>query len=305
LDDTDKEYLKRFYNLLRDNLRREKSLKGSSILTPFFETRSASRYKILSNSTISSATISTEALLSLLSKNYIQKIGSIDTYAITAKGVWHYELFLGTMNEDNFFSYINDKYFTRNTPMDNVKNDLDDREKVILFAMISARTFSEKSYADLKTKEIVKDKWQELLDKSYDLLAALGFVTKLVKLDFFTKTGNEHIASSIFRHNNHMVQKTSGIYAYTGKYEYFLNIHQTSSFSKDKLSYLFWKVFKGDVSSEAIDKIVEFCNKVSSMDSIYLFDMKQHIFSLPTYDSVIKDCLLDSVVSKAKWEAIA
>lgn len=305
MNDIEKEYLKRFYNLLRDNLRREKSLKGNSILTSFLETRSASRYKILSDSTILSTSIPSETLLSLLSKNYIQKIGSIDTYAITAKGVWHHELFLGLMNEDTLLSYINNKYFTHNTPLTDVKNDLDDREKVILFAMISARTFSEKSCADLKRKESTKDKWQEVLERSYDLLASLNIISKLKKQDFFVKNGNEHIASSIFRHNNHMVQKTSGIYAYTGKYEYYLKVYNDSMLSKEKLSYLFWKLFKGEITLESIDTITDYCNKISSVDSIYLFNMKEHIFSLPNYDSVLKDCLLDSVVSKAKWEAIS
>lgn len=304
-NDVEKEYLKRFYNVLRDNLRREKSLKGNSILTSFFETRSASRYKILGASTLLSSSVPQEVFLSLLSQNYIQKCGSIDNYAITAKGVWHHELVLGLMNEDSLLSYINNKYFENNTPTTSDKKDLDEKEKVILYTLIAARAFSEQSRADLKSKDSVKDKWLELLERSYDNLLSLNLIMKIGKGEFLQKTGNEHIASSVFRHNNHMVQRTSGIYAYTGKYEYYLKLYVDSTFSKEKLSYLFWKLFKGEISMQAIDTITDYCNKVSSADSIYLFDMKKHIFSMPTYDAIIKDCLLDSVVSKPKWEAIS
>jgi hypothetical protein len=305
MNENEKDYLKKFYSSLRDNLRREKSLKGNSVLISFLETRSASRYKLLSNSTISSALVPNEILMSLLSKNYLQVLGDINTYAMTAKGVWHYELEAEIMNEETLLSYINDKFFVDKSPGANVKSDLDDKEKVILFAMISARAFSQKSSADLKRSDLVKDKWQEVLEKSYDALLGLRSIARLKKVDFLGKTGNEHIASSIFRHNNHMVQKTRGIYAYTGKYEYYLDLYENSVFSSDKLSYLFWKIFKGDISSNSVDSITEFCNRVSSRESIYLFNMGEHIFSMPTYDALLKDSLLDSIISKAKWAKIS
>lgn len=305
LSDIEKEYLKRFYSTLRDNLRREKSLKGNSILTSFLETRSASRYKVLGASTLLSTSVPEDVLLSLLSQNFIQKLGGIDNYAITAKGVWHYELILGLMNEDTLLTFINKKYFASNIASSLDKKELDDREKTILYTLIAARAFSKDSCADLKAKDSVKDKWLELLERSYDNLVSLNLITKMTKDDFLLKTGNEHIASSIFRHNGRMLQKTSGIYTYTGKYQYFLKLYNESVFSKEKLSYLFWKLFKGEISIDSVDSITDYCNKVSSNDSIYLFDMKQHIFSLPTYDAILKDCLLDSVVSKAKWEAIS
>ena len=68
LSDIEKEYLKRFYSILRDNLRREKSLKGNSILTSFLETRSASRYKVLGASTLLSTSVPEDVLLSFYPK---------------------------------------------------------------------------------------------------------------------------------------------------------------------------------------------------------------------------------------------
>lgn len=299
----EKRYLKDFYNTLRDNIRRERSLKSKSVLVSFLESRSASRFKLLKNSTIHSSLIPNETLMSLLSKGYIQVLSNINTYVVTAKGVWENEQDLDIINEDKLLSYINTRYFTGKPPGSKFKNDLDDKEKIILLAMVSARAFSENSLADLKKSEMVKNKWKEILEKSYDLLYSENQIKKS-KESFLNKKGNEHVASSIFRHNNLMVQKTRGIYEYKGNYQYFLNLYENSEFSTEKLSYLFWEIFKGEIDSNSVDVIVEYCNDISNKESIYLFDMKEHIFSMPIYDSLLKDSLLDSIASKAKWAKI-
>ncbi|MFX0203112.1 MAG: hypothetical protein ACFFCW_43970 [Candidatus Hodarchaeota archaeon] len=296
-------YLKEFYGKLRDNIRRKTSLKHESILVSFLESRSASRFKFLKQSTIHSTSIPNEILMALLSEGYIQALININSYAITAKGVWEIEQDLETMNEEKLLSYINTKFFTGKPAGSKFKNDLDDKEKTILFAMISTRAFSEDSLADLKKSETVKNKWKEILEKSHDMLYNLKQIKKS-KESIFDKKGNEHVASYIFRHNDKMVQKTRGIYEYKGKYQYFLNLFEDSEFHAEKLSYLFWKIFKGRIDSNSVDIISKYCNDISSKESIYLFNMKDHIFSMPIYDSYIRDSLLDSITSKAKWDKI-
>jgi len=296
----EKDYLSKFYSLIHDNLKRERRLRNKSVLLSFLRTQSASRYKLLRKSTIGSTLIPSHILTSLLTKGLIQCIEDIDTYAITAKGVWNYEQDIDLIDEESLLSYINDKYFIPKT-----RSDLDDKEKIILFMMISTRTFSEKSLVDLKRSDVVKNKWKEMLEKSYDVLCDLDFIAKLKKGKFLDKRGNVHVVSSIFRHNNQMVQKTRGIYSYSRKQEYYLDLCRNSIFAQDKLSYLFWKIFKGDISSSSANDIINYCNEVSRKESIYLFDMPEHIFSMPTYDTIIKDGLVDSMVSKNKWAKIS
>jgi len=292
-------YLKRFYISLSDNLRREKRSKENSVLLSFLKTRSASRYRLLRKSALNSVLIPREVLTTLLSKGFIQCIEGIDSYSITAKGVWHYEKKKDLIDQETLLSYINDEYF-----IPTMKGDLNDREKAILFMMISTRTFSENSTVDLKKRDAVKDKWREILERSCDLLDDLNILTKLDKESFLGKKGNIHVVSSIFRRNNQMVQKTSGLYVYTGKHEYYLNLYKNSNFSQDNLSYLFWKIFKGDISSESVDRVIKYCNEISREESIFLFDMSKHVFSMPEYDTVIKDGLMDSIISRDKWSRI-
>lgn len=293
-------YLKKFYFLLSDNLKRERSFKENSVLLSFLKTQSASRYRLLRKSALNSVLIPSRVLTSLLAKGLIQCIESIDAYAITAKGVWYYEQKTDLINQETLLSYINDKYF-----IPKMKSDLTEKEKIILFMMISTRAFSEKSPVDLKKSDVIKDKWKEMLERSYDLLCNLSLITKLKKEEFLGKKGNVHIASSIFRHNNQMVQKTRGIYSYNRKQEYYLDLYKNSTFSQDKLSYLFWKIFRGDISSNSANDIIDYCNEVSRRESIYLFDMPEHIFSMPAYDTMIKDGLMDSIISKDKWVKIS
>jgi len=291
--------LKRFYISLSDNLRREKRSKENSVLLSFLKTRSASRYLLLRKSALNSVLIPREVLTTLLSKGFIQCVEGIDSYSITAKGVWHYEKKTDLIDQDTLLSYINDEYF-----IPTMKGDLNDREKVILFMMISTRTFSEKSTVDLRKRDAVKDKWREMLEKSCDLLDDLNILTKPNKESFLGKKGNIHVVSNIFRHNNQMVQKTRGLYVYTGKHEYYLSLYKNSNFSQNNLSYLFWKIFKGDILNESADRVIEYCNEISREESIYLFDMSKHVFSMPEYDTMIKDGLMDSILSRDKWSRI-
>jgi L-rhamnose mutarotase len=298
----EKEYLKRFYTLLRDNLRREKAAKNPSVLIALLKTRSASRYRILSNSTIPSNLISNDIAMALLSKNYIQILDNIDKYVITAQGVWQYEQELGVINEPTFLEYINQTFFNDEHSQKTTKSELDDKEKVILFSMIAARAFSEKSAVDLKKPDAIKEKWQEVLEKSYVFLKEMGIVNK-DKTEIFHKGRNEHITTYMFRHNNYCLQKTHKIYQYKGNYEYYLRICVNNNFSKEELSYLLWKIFKGD-HINSVDSIAEFFNAISKY-SIYLFDMKDHLFCTPYYDSALRECILESIMLKDKWSTIS
>jgi hypothetical protein len=298
--DDEKEFLQKFYCLLRNNLLREKSLKGSSVLISFLETRGNSRFALLSNSTIHSSIIPQEVLVSLSSKKKIQPLGSISDYAITAKGVWEYEKELGVLTEESLLSYINSKFFSESLSLAGTKSNLDEKENVILFSLIAARAFSDKSCVDTKKNEFIKGKWQQILEDSFDLLTNLKVIKTLKKEEFLGKKGNEHVVGYVFRHNNDMIQKTNGIYAYSRKQEYYLNLFRDGRISPDELNFLFWKIFKGELSTESIDTVLEFCNSISR-ESIYLYDMNDHIFAQPTFDSMLKDSLLASLVSKTKW----
>lgn len=293
------QHLEKFYSLMYENMIIDKKLKGKSIITSFLKTRGASRFKLLRKSTLSSNMIPSFILNSLLEKGYVQSIDDIETYVITAFGVWYLENNYENINEQKLLEYINNEYFTIN-----IKRELDDKEKVILYSLLSARTFSEESPVDLKKDMPVKNKWKILMENCYDKLRDLK-VIKINKNKIFKTTGNIHIVSSLFRHNNDMSQKTKGIYSYNRKQEYFLNLYKNGYFSDDKLSYLFWKIFEGNIMPDKLNEIIDFCNDVAKRDSIYLFDVTKHKFSMPEFDLKIKDSLFNSIINKNIWGKIS
>lgn len=297
MDENEKRYLNKFYDALYDNLERDKKLKDKSILISFLRINKTPRYKLLTKSAINSAKVPTKILNFLLSEQLIGSTDEIETYTITAKGVWLVENERGALNEDSFISYIDKEYFTIT-----VQKKVTDKEKVILFSMLVARTFSETSSLHLETGSPSVDVWKEILDASCDKLISLKIISKTAKDDLYTKAGNEHVVSNLIRHNIYLSPKIKGIYHSLGKQKYYLDIYNNSQISKDKLSYLFWKIFNGELNSESLEEVAKFCSKMSNDMSIHVFNLDDHIFSTPKYDLIVKDCLKDSVISKTKWE---
>jgi hypothetical protein len=235
----------------------------------------------------------------LLSNGYIQLFEDMDSYIISAKGIWFIEKNGLKINEDIMLNFINDKYI-----VSNVKNELEDIEKLIIFTMIATRTFSIKSCVDLKKDIIVQNRWKKIFDESYDFLYSLNNI-KTEKDKIYGKTGNMHVVTSLFRHATKMVQKTHSIYAFSKKLEYYLNLYENDVFNNDRINNLFYKLFEGNISSNEINLILDYSNKTSRKESIYIFDIKSHIFSSPDYDIKIQDALLDSISSKSRWEKIS
>ncbi|KKG53863.1 hypothetical protein [Methanosarcina mazei] len=296
MDEDTKRHLHEFYDILYNNLERERKPKNNSIILSFLEMRGNSRNEIMNISVRNFPNIDKHSLDLLLTEGLIQTSSDINSFIITSKGVWVVEKEKGIIDEEILLNYINDKYF--------IKKDksITDKEKVVLFSMMSARAFSEKSAVDLNKNRSVLDRWKSIIDASSEKLSSLGYVSKEKVTDLYGKSGNEHVVSGLFRRNTGLPGKTNWIYKYTGEKKYYLDIYDGSEIYREKLSYLFWIIFEGNVSSQKRDEIINFCNEISANMSIFVFDSTEHLFSMPVCDILVKDCLMDSIISKKKWE---
>lgn len=284
-------YLSKFYDLLYENLKSTKKIEEDSVLLTFIKTRKNTIYKIIKQSMINGHNIPRNMLQSLLDKEYIKPYEKFNSFIITSKGVWIMEKNRNVLDETILLSFLNNEYFSKTVKDEN----LNDKEKVILFAMILGRSFSKESAVSLKYSDSIIDKWLEILEKSYSLLKDINIIT-YKKERVFTGTKNVDIVSSMFRHNNDMMEKTLGIYNFTRNQEYFFNVLKNNYFDDEKLSYLFYKLFQGKLNSDQIKTINELCNNVSRNYSIFLYDVASHVFALPEYDLKIKDCLFQSLI---------
>lgn len=299
MEESARHFLHKFYDALYDNfILFEKKMKTKSILISFLKIKKNSRIKLINESSLVSSKIPNNILNLLLSENLIQSIDEINRFVISAKGVWVIEKEKGIINEEILLDYINEDYF-----VERIK-PLNSKEKIILFSMIAARTFSEKSAIDLKKDISIIDSWKDIIDLSAEKLNSLNVVSRKDVDDLYGSSGNENVVSRLFRSNSYLASKTKQLYETPGDQKYYLNIYTGVKFSKEELSYLMWKIFAGNLSDQEKDEILHFCNEISSNKSIFVFELKDHIFSLPKYDVLIKDSLMDSIISKRKWEQL-
>lgn len=303
ITDEERHVLRSFYDRLKENIKLERGksdLVEDSVILTILRTQGSTRDRLIRKSKLTSIEVSPQGLSSLLDKGAIQGNGNFDSYVITAKGAWIFEQETGILNENKFFDYLNQNYFATEDSLPKAKIDLKDKERVLLLAMVAARAFSKDSAVDLKKGDVTRDKWKEILCSSFDLLREMDLIKKEKRSTFSENTGNEHVVVYLFRHNN-VQQKTQSVYRYTHDWEYYLDLHNNGVFSQDRLSYIFWKIFNGSISNSQMATIQNYCNDVASKETIYLFDVSKHPFAMPSYDRILKDCLIDSIRAKDRW----
>jgi len=57
------------------------------------------------------------------------------------------------------------------------------------------------------------------------------------------------------------------------------------------------------LGAEGIDQLQDFCASVAYDYSVRLFEHEKHVFASPRYDDLLRRAIIDSVVSRQKWEA--
>ena len=286
-------YLNKFYSRLYDNIERSSTrIVQKSILFSFLNMKSNSRHSILQKSSIFSSEVPKDLFEKMLIEELIRETDEVGSYVLTAKGIIEVEQKKDVFNPQMLIQYIDDKFF--DIFKDSVKL-LSDKEKIILLSLISARAFSSNSPMDLKKADKTTEIWKEITDSSYELLSSLHILKGLKKEDLYGQYSdkrNESPVSHLYRHTDILPKKTKGIYNNTlGKQKYYLNVSMDASLSKEKLSFLFSKIFDNrHLSYSELNDIYDYCNEISFSKSIYLFDTS-HIFSRVEYDQSIREVL--------------
>jgi hypothetical protein len=283
-------FLEKLYQKLYDNIEKsERKIIENSIILTFFDIKSNDRFRLLQESSIEkNSDFPSENISSMLGKKLIQTTDKPKNYTITAKGIWHIENKKGLMTNEKLIQSIDNKFFKLFRLSEKA---LTDKEKVILFSMIAARSFSEESSVDLKRDRAALDAWKNITDRSFMLLKNLGITTKLNENELYGKPGNELEVSSLFRHTDALPKKSKGIFTSIGNQKYFLNLSKEFIISEENLSYLFKQIIGDKINPKVIDEIYNFCCEIARNKNIFIFDIKKHKFSKPEYDQIIKNVL--------------
>jgi len=288
----DIEVLTHFYKKLSDSLIQNGLLKPESCLIRLLQVKSNVRLRIIQSSVISKYLIDNKILKNIEKQGYINQTQyDVENYAITAKGVYFHECLNNILNEYMLIDFIDNKWFD----FVDSRKPLSEKEKVILFSMITTRAFSQNSAIDLKMSDLVLDNWKEILEESFNFLSHYGIVTKVKSSDLFNLNVNERIISHLIRHTDLIPKKTKGIYVAFGKQKYYLNVSDTGVINEDKLVYLLRLIFNEIQNFTIINEIIKFCKNISYSKAFMVFDLHQHIFNSPKYDDIIEKVIRETL----------
>jgi hypothetical protein len=283
--------LKKFYNKLYDNyILKYKKLKSNSLLISFIDIKANDRFRLLTESSIKPISIPGLELKNLKLNKYVRNSDNSNNLSITGKGVFEIENQCNKISIEKLINCLDEKLFSLFTELE---KNLSDKQKVILFSMISARSFSEDSAVDLQRNEKINETWGAIVDESFHFLKDIGIIKKLSEKELYGKKGNEHPVSNVFRHTDQLPRLTGGIFTALGNQKYFLNVYIDNSISKEGLLFILRKIFEGiSLDIVNIQKISDFCRDIAHTKDTMIFDPKKHIFSGHTYDYFIKDLLI-------------
>lgn len=279
------ESLEKIYYGLRDVLKDEKKLINESVMLSFLNIKSNTRLLYLSRSAISDSVLFGDEE-PLLAQGLIQKID--DKYCITAKGIWQFEA-QRLVDEGKLVEFMQEKFF--NCP-DAEDTRLSEREKVILLAMIFARTFSTEAVVDLKLSDHYLDRWKTILLKALALLSELGCISKLTNKTLFGGESNVHPVYGTIRHTDYLPKKTLLIFTALGNQDYYLNLDCEGEINKRLLKKLFLMIFEREapLSMSETEHIASLCTDIANEEAFFCFDHSNPYMNY-TCDRVIADVL--------------
>ena len=283
--------LQLFYDRLKETLEKNKKLKNESCLISLtFGVKSNSRNDLIKKSALKKNEIGALAREELVTAGFIREIEDTGDFEITAQGIWNIENET-IVSTDELISYIDKERFF-------VKIDgMSDKEKIIIFAMICGRAFSNETQIDLMDQALL-DNWSKVLDISFTKLNSLGII-KLSKTNWektLYKKGTEHPVSVIIRHTDALPKKVNRIFKAPGKQKYYLEIMDSNELNIDKLSHLFKKVFDDKMDLTNLDDIIGHCKDVFIKNGNFLYH-EGTPFSHPKYDLTLKEAAENVIFS--------
>ena len=296
IEENSTKYLERLYDRLYDDYLlslKNSKIKVTSIIFPFLHMNSNNALRLLSQSSLDSLSIPSAELNWLKTKNFIRETDEVNKYTITAQGIFSIEEKRAKVNTKSLIDFIDSKFFNL---FSSLEATLDDKGKIIIFAMMAARVFSDKSPVDLKKSDKASEVWLEILTRSYELLKSINVIKEQPITKIFGeegKKGNESAASYRFRRTGYLPKVTKRIFNAPGGQKYYLDLSDGKDLKTRDLQFLFKKIFEGSsLDSNRISKILDFFKEIAHTKDKYIFDIDKHIFTRFEYDSTIKDIII-------------
>ena len=293
MTEAEEDNLHHFYNLLMSNIKKKKiPIKKNSIFITLIEATQSNVLQLIYGSTIPGHTLSSDSLTHLLEQKLIKKSDDNRQYAITARGIWTIEKNYNIINETMLLDYFESKKFSISVEK---TEELEYREKVIIFSMIAARAFSKKSCINVQSQDGLQDYWKDIFDLACQKLLDIKIITEKNKTELYYRSVHDPPVVSLLRRVPGIQPRTKFLYQHDTSLHYWLEMPETDDEFVLKLAWLFFMIFKEKLTFDNLDSIFEFCQEISHDKSIYIFDLNQHKFSNPKYDELVKEAMIKGI----------
>lgn len=268
------------------NLTNKRIINNSALLT-LIRMNSNDSFKVISNASLSFPSSSFSDLEPLITYDLITKLDVPEKrgeYVITITGLWYIESrrnglsinsILHTLQQDRFSFQVSNR-------------PLSDLEKVIVFSLLSIRSFSENVSMNLNTDELC-NKWSTVIS---EVISPYLLRNKVIKNKpiLSQKSGNQHPVAYAMRHANNLPKKTNSIFCPSKKNQYYLALEiDDHNKSKEQIAFLIKSVFGNINSIDKNEEIKEFlCNSAYNLSSPIVPTFQYISFE---WDKVIQEAL--------------
>ncbi|MDD5181839.1 MAG: hypothetical protein PHC66_01555 [Candidatus Nanoarchaeia archaeon] len=284
--------LKKLYSNLVNTLKLNKKFKKDTVIASFLSINSNVRFRFLKNSAIQSMHIPETVIKDLSQRGLIRNTDVWSEYTLTARGIYEEEKILGLLSESKIIDRLDEEFF--NEFGEKSEKELTEKEKIVILAMVAARSFSIESPMDLARSKLTTDAWKDIIDASFNMLKKLKLISKLELDDLYGKpgkSGSESPVSALLRRCNVLPKKIKGLFKTPGNQKYYVELDKDQKIFTEELSFIFKRVFDDySLSLKEREELYKFCNEISKKDYL-IFNTVSHKFSEPKYDDMIKEAL--------------
>lgn len=288
--------LKFFYEVLRKSTE-GKLKKKEPLFFQIIESTSGNRSEIIRNSRVNinyEEKISPVTIEKLLLDGYISKMECDTCYSLSAKGLFAIEEHLNLIDISILLDLIQKKYFT--TSSENAK--LTDIEKIVIFVLLSSRSFSIDACMNIESLRREGDVWLRIFQESASLLEELGSIVSTPKKLYEKEVSGELSISFIMKRVNNLPEKTMNLYRFNKKGCYYLDLKRNTEISTKDMTKLFRKIFDQTLTMDQLTRINQFFDTIVSKEIIRMSEYQGSLYCSPKLNIIMETALNNVVLDK-------
>jgi len=247
-----------------DNLRsayvaqKQKLVQGSVFLGLMAMGSKNKRMRVLLDAAVPASALGSVAN-ELSRRGLAERAAADGRLTLSSRGIWEAEQTKGVLDPSALLAYIDEKWFRC---FDDIQAAVTDKEKILLFVLLSARGFSSSTGVNLHITKAF-EAWTDTVVSTSRFLFANGLTGDTgaeAELRTDGARGGLQPLVNFFRHSMYLPKKTEGIFV-ARNMNYFLDLESESRVEQSKLSYLFGLVLGGKADLAMADQVHAYCRE--------------------------------------------